>query len=234
MREDICSIPISEVLEKQGHCPICTMYAMLEERMIDYISGAAMMEPDVRIQTNRLGFCHRHFSKLLGVRNRLAVGLMLDSHLKEIHAQVFPAKGLPFGKPDAKKQAGRAAEMCGSCFVCEKIDWGMERLLATLLRLYEQQLELREQFSAQKGLCLNHFALLTRLSAAKKGRYTEEFQAVCKSLAKQTLTELEGDVAHFCSMFDYRNSEQDADWKNAKDSLERSVRFLTGFDPGKY
>ena len=54
MREDICSIPISEIFEPKDGCPFCRMRDMLEDRMATYITGAAMMEPDVRVETNRL------------------------------------------------------------------------------------------------------------------------------------------------------------------------------------
>ena len=35
------------------------------------------------------------------------------------------------------------------------------------------------------------------------------------------------DVSHYCSMYDYRNTGADADWGNSKDSIERSISFLT-------
>ena len=52
MREDICTIPVSDVFEVNDGCPICRMYDMLQTRAVDYITGAAMMEPDVRLVTN--------------------------------------------------------------------------------------------------------------------------------------------------------------------------------------
>lgn len=41
MREDICSIPISELFEPKKGCPLCRMDRMLEDRLADYITGAA-------------------------------------------------------------------------------------------------------------------------------------------------------------------------------------------------
>lgn len=35
MRDDICTIPVSEVFEKTDGCPICRMRDTIEERMID-------------------------------------------------------------------------------------------------------------------------------------------------------------------------------------------------------
>ena len=65
MREDICTIPISEVFEPKEGCPICRMRDTLENRVTEYITGAAMMEPDIREVTNVQGFCYPHFSMML-------------------------------------------------------------------------------------------------------------------------------------------------------------------------
>ena len=67
--------------EKQG-CPLCRLRQKLENQSLSYIMGAAMMEPDIRIVTNQLGFCREHFHKMLGMGNRLSLALMLDSHLQ--------------------------------------------------------------------------------------------------------------------------------------------------------
>ena len=55
MRQDICTIPVSEVFEPKDGCPLCRLRDVLEQRMTEYITGSAMMEPDVRIDTNQIG-----------------------------------------------------------------------------------------------------------------------------------------------------------------------------------
>ena len=55
MRESILTIPINEVFEPREGCPICAMRNTVEQHISEYIMGAAMMEPDVRMETNRLG-----------------------------------------------------------------------------------------------------------------------------------------------------------------------------------
>ena len=88
MRQDICTIPISEVFEVNDGCPICRMKETVEKRIVEYIMGAAMMEPDIRIETNRLGFCERHFDMMLNSRGRLQLALMLESHVNEINKKI--------------------------------------------------------------------------------------------------------------------------------------------------
>ena len=65
MRESILTIPVNEIFEPKCGCPICAMRDILEKRTVEYIMGAAMMEPDVRIETNRQGFCRTHFEQML-------------------------------------------------------------------------------------------------------------------------------------------------------------------------
>ena len=47
-----------------------------------------------------------------------------------------------------------------------------------------------------------------------------------EKLTVEHLVELAGDLKHFCDMFDYRNNGEE-DWGNSKDSVERTVQFLT-------
>ena len=133
MRESILTIPISEIFEPKEGCPICRMRNMLEGRTVEYIMGAAMMEPDVRIETNRAGFCSVHFSQMLKQKNRLSLALMLQTHLDETRGQLFSRKKLFEPKNSRKK---RLSEINESCFVCEKVDWGMERLMRTFFEMF--------------------------------------------------------------------------------------------------
>ena len=131
MREDITSIPISEVFEPKDGCPVCRLRDMLEERSVTYITGAAMMEPDVRIETNKQGFCRHHFGQMLNCRKKLNVALILQSHLAEI------AKN---GVTTVPKGAKKHTE---SCFVCNKIEHNMEQIMLNICRLWENEKEFR-------------------------------------------------------------------------------------------
>ena len=231
MREDITSIPVSEVFEPKDGCPICRMRDLLEKRVAEYITGAAMMEPDIRIETNRLGFCIDHYRLILKQRNRLGVALMLESHLAELEQQVF--KGKPIVGKSSRKQAKSAEERHATCFLCQQVDWAMVRMLATVCRLWENEEDFRKLFTEQPQLCLPHFTAL--VSAAEGGgmnkKLVPDFAKVAAELSRRTLNELHGDVAHFCKMFDYRSSSEGADWGNSRDAVERSVQYLTGRMP---
>ncbi|MGI6264645.1 MAG: DUF6062 family protein [Acutalibacteraceae bacterium] len=225
MRNSLVTIPIDEVFQPREGCPLCRLRDTLEARTVEYITGAAMMEPDIRIQTNKEGFCHRHYRQMLARRNRLSVALMLESHLDELDKQVF--SGLPLiGKSGAKQgvSAGKAAE---SCFICHQVDDTMRKMLATVCRTWEEQKAFRDLFREQEGLCLPHFAALAETAEQMSKKSRDDFVKAASELCRGALTALRQDVSHFCKMFDYRNSGEDADWGNSKDAIERAVRFLT-------
>ena len=202
MREDITSIPISEVFEPRDGCPICRMRDMLEARVVDYITGAAMMEPDVRIETNKQGFCFPHYQMMLAKRNRLGVALMLESHLDELDKQIFA--GLPLLGKSGKKQGKDAGQAAGSCFICRQVDWAMERMLDSVCRLWENERDFRRLFEEQPVLCLPHFSRLTEVAGLKMSKkYAPDFAKAAAALCRNYLTELRGDVSHFRKLLDY-------------------------------
>ena len=103
MRESILTIPVSEIFEPKCGCPICRMRDMLEQRTVEYIMGAAMMEPDVRMETNRLGFCKTHFEQMRACKNRLSLRLCC-SLIFRISRSIFSiGKVYLRGKPQSRK-----------------------------------------------------------------------------------------------------------------------------------
>ena len=220
LREDICSIPVSEIFEEKDGCPVCAMLKTLEEHLVDYVTGAAMMEPDVRVETNRAGFCGRHISQMLDKQKRLSVALTLESHLAELEKAIF-------GGIIKLNKGNKASSLAKSCFVCDKVNWAMERQIVTVCRLYDKEKDFRILFAEQEFFCLNHYALLLESGQREiSKRFFSEFKADLDKITKTYLSTLHADVSHFCSMFDYRNSE--GDWGNSKDSLERAALFLNG------
>ena len=223
MRDDITSIPISEIFETQDGCPICRMRDLLEQQMVDYITGAAMMEPDVRKETNKRGFCYTHYEQMLKKHNHLGVALMMESHLDSLEKRIFG--GLV---KDPAKQGKAASEALSTCFVCERVDKNMQLMADNLCKLWERERDFRDTFAAQPTLCLPHYALLTEAAGRTLGkRVRGDFCAAAGKLAHGELQNLRADVKHFCSMFDYRNSGDNADWGTSKDSVERCVHFFT-------
>lgn len=225
MRDDICTIPVSEIFEEQDGCPICRMVEKVEKRIVDYIMGDAMMEPDVRIETNRVGFCTKHYDKMLGHRGRLQLALMMQTHLDEIDRTIFQKK--LFSSP-AKKGA-KAASVTDTCFICDKIEFGVSRMIDTIYRTYETQQDFRLMFNAQPQFCLPHFErLISGLSDREMRHYGKAFTDNLIRITADYTKSLYENISEYCTLYDYRSNGTKDVSLPVKESVENTICFLTG------
>ncbi|GHU81934.1 hypothetical protein AGMMS50284_2900 [Clostridia bacterium] len=225
MKENICTIPINDAFLPMDGCPLCRIHKMLEESNVEYVVGPAMMEPDVRIATNEKGFCHNHFVKMLQSGKKLPNALLLETHLEKIFTELLPSNAK--GKPD-KKTLEQLIALKDSCFVCEKIEWGMNHMLQTIFNSWQTDEEFKQLYAKQPFICLQHYTLLIK-AALNKGiasKNLAQFYQATALLAGGYLQSLKADISHFCTMFDYRSKNKE--WGTSIDALERSVEFLTG------
>lgn len=217
MAEHIYTIEINEHFGKKCGCPLCSLYAMLEKNEVDIITGAAMMEPRVRIQTNKLGFCTNHFEKILTNGKRLPVALILQSHLEELRDNLHGAK------PDGAEKYLNNLE--NSCYLCDRINEKMANVYSNIVFLWKSDEKFRKLFGEQPRFCLPHYRALLSASKdlGKKDRLA--FCADLSTVTESYLETLSGDIDWFCKKFDYRFAKED--WKNSKDAIERTVEMLT-------
>ncbi len=225
--EKIYTIPVNEAFEasaadKSCGCAMCALYNKLEFNEIDAVLGAAMMEPDIRIETNKKGFCKEHFDIMFGYKNRLGLALILESHLGENRAAAFP-HGLSslMGKDGGKK----LSEMTKTCYVCDKIEYHFSRMIDTIVLLYTEDTEFRKKLAAQPYFCLPHYSRLMEYAKAKmQKKIYADFEKAAKGIEEGYYAELNEDISWFCKKFDYRY--EDEPWKNSKDAVERAIKFL--------
>jgi len=224
MRESLLTIPVNEVFEPKEGCPICRMRDTVEEHISEYIMGAAMMEPDVRQETNKMGFCLVHYPMLAKQGNRLSLSLMLNSHLTEVRSNVFESKNIFASK------AKRADKLEHTCFVCSKVDWGINHMLKTVYTLFEKERVFRELFAAQEYYCLPHYHLLAAKSEQLSKNSRPEFLKVLNNVVKDYAKQLNINVAEFCDSFDYRNAGKlhSPEMEHVRTSPQKAVQFLTG------
>jgi hypothetical protein len=230
MKEDICTIPVNEVFEVKDGCPICRMRAELEERALDFVMGAAMMEPDIRHETNHLGFCPQHINMMCTRSNRLSLALMLESHLEEIDNAVFGSHQpsvLHSPASLATASAGDAGEITHSCYVCNRMNRSLDKELDTLFKMWKNEAEFRESVRNQPCFCLADYALLLSkgIKSLDKKSFPEFYEAV-SSVTRKGLDGLREDISGFCKMYDYRNNG--ADFGNLRDAVKNAVAFLNG------
>lgn len=225
MRDDICTIPISEIFEENDGCPICRMYERAEKRIIEYILGDAMMEPDIRIATNKVGFCNDHYDKMLSTRGRLQLSLMLQTHIDEINKGIF-SKNIFV---PASKKSNKAKKISESCFICDKIEFGLSRMIETIYRTYETERDFREMFNSQPQFCLPHFErLVAEFDKKKMKKYGSEFLQNLTRITGDYAKTLYGDISEYCTLYDYRARDEKKASEEVLNSVENTVNFLTG------
>lgn len=80
MKEQLYTIPVNDAFEKDCECPLCFMYNNLEEDAVSFTLGPSYMEDDIRLETDKAGFCMHHIKQLYKHQNRLGVALILHTH----------------------------------------------------------------------------------------------------------------------------------------------------------
>lgn len=95
----------------------------------------------------------------------------------------------------------------------------------TVILLFESEPEFETLLRAQPYFCLPHYRLLLQAGEdALAKKKAAELAAILSSVEEKYLNELSSDVSWFCKKFDYRFDGEP--WGNAKDSVERAIRFL--------
>ena len=225
--EQIYTIPVNEAFEASAAdpscgCPFCTLYNKLEDDELDLILGASMMEPDVRIQTNKEGFCRTHYDMMFVRKNRLGMALTLESHLNELADEIRDGK--LFGAP-GQKAMKRIGVLEKSCYVCRRIEFNFEHMIETAVLLWDSDEEFKKKLDAQPYFCLPHYRRLLECASYDLGKKKfPEFQKACATIVDRYMTKLNEDVSWFCKKFDYRYDEEP--WYDSKDAVERAMRFL--------
>jgi len=223
MIEKIYTIPVNEAFDLYSGCPVCALYKKLEDNELDSILGAAMMEPDIRIETNKKGFCGRHFDMMFNMKNRLGLALIIETHLS--HNIVKSLKGGLFSPAPKNK---KIEKQNGSCYVCGKIEFHLTKMLENAALLYEREKEFRDKLLNQPYFCMSHYSSLLYVGeyALPKKAYSD-FAGDCKKVMAKYSEKLLADVSWFVKKFDY-NYENEP-WGDSKDAVERAIRFLSGY-----
>lgn len=244
MKEKLYTIPLNDAVNAMDECPFCYVERNIEQDLLDFClgSGASYMESDVREATDKEGFCRTHFKKMFDYGNTLGNAWILKTHYKRINEEMkkvtssySPAK---ISFRDRLKKNGESANPVGmwvrekeeSCYICKRYKDTYARYLDTFFVMYQRDEDFRKKIASGKGFCLTHFGDLceaaeVRLSEKEKAAFFPELFKVME----ENMNRLYEDVSWMVEKFDYRN--QDADWKNSKDAIQRGMQKLKGGYP---
>lgn len=231
MREQLYTIPVNDAFAQDCECPVCNMYASLEREAIEFTMGPSYMEDDVRMETNRIGFCSSHVKQLYRHQNRLGLALMLHTHmqrtnqdLEQLLSHAAPVKKGLFSKKaeDTSPVTEYIRSLNDSCYICNRVENIFHRYLVTVFHCYEHDEEFRSRFAASKGFCTKHFGMLYDMAAAHlPAKHLDNFIKTLGDVYLTNMKRVTDDLEWFTDKFDYRN--ENAPWKNAKDALPRSM-----------
>lgn len=231
MKEQLYTIPVNEAFAMDCECPICAMHHKLKEEALEFTLGPSYMEDDIRMVTDKIGFCKEHVKELYEKQNRLGLALMLKTHADKTIKDVEKlTKGYKAVKPGLFKRADAQAnplldyihEMEHGCFVCDKINRVFDRYIATIFYLYEKESDFRQTFGECKGFCTRHYAVLLKEAPKQlSAKYLDEFHSAVHKAYLSGMERVRDDLSWFIDKFDYRFAEEP--WKNSKDSLQRMM-----------
>lgn len=231
MKEQLYTIPVNDAFAVDCECPVCSMYDSLEKDAIEFTMGPSYMEDDIRMETNKIGFCTHHVKQLYKHQNRLGLALILHTHMQRTNCDLEdllssdkPVKKGLFAKKteNASPVTEYIENLNHSCYICNRIDRIFARYLATIYHCYEHDEEFRRKFAASKGFCTKHFGMLYEgAPSSLSGKRLPEFIKTLNEVYLTNMKRVTDDLEWFTDKFDYRN--EDKPWKNSKDALPRSM-----------
>ncbi len=244
MKEQLYTIPLNDAINAGDECPFCYIERNIEQDLLDFVlgSGSSYMEAHIRELTDKAGFCRTHFQKMFDYGNTLGNAWILKTHyLRMISEMQKTFSGFRPGKSSLKDKFRKTAESGNaigmwirekkdSCYICHQFKDTYDRYMDTFFYLWKQDGAFRQKIQSGKGFCLTHFGDLCEAADTKlPDKEKESFYSILLPLMEENMKRLAGDVAWMVEKFDYRN--KDADWKNAKDSIQRGMQKLKGGYP---
>lgn len=244
MKEKIYTIPVTEAFKLDCECSMCVLEKNYEKKCLEYFLGPSLMEPDIRIKTNKMGFCQKHYELLYNKQsNRLGLGLIIDTHLREknniLYEMFTPQRQnsrkvhFPYNKNKTVKNTvnnllNELEKIQNSCIICDKISYTMDRYIDVIFYLYFKEDEFRKLFHSKKGFCLKHLGQL--LEGGKKHLSSSKLSIFLNNLMEMqliNLTRINNEINWFTKKFDYKNRNKS--WGNSKDSVSRSIQKIVGY-----
>ena len=243
MQETIYSLALYDAFRQESECPLCLIEEKREEEALDYLLHQALMDVRTRGETNREGFCRRHFELMYRRRAyRLQLALILDTYLATENARLkklaagITGRGRAHTNPffslgRGKQQTGPEERLLQelryqerSCYICRKINTVMDEHIKVLFHLWEGERVCRG-FAEKKGFCQKHFRQLLERAAQHL------FQAATVLLPRSPRNNwrtLNGssESHRFTEKMSYHN--EDLPWDNARDALIRGIKKLAG------
>lgn len=239
MKEKLYTIPLNDAVNANDECPICNVVRNIEQDAIDFAvgPGASYMESDIRESTDKKGFCRHHFQMMFEYGNSLGNALILKTHMMQIRKDLDrqmksykPGKSGMFVKSEQSNVESYLSNLGDHCFVCDYYKDTYQRYIYTFFYLLENDSDFKEKIKNGKGFCLLHMKDLLEYAGKNLSKdKLEDFTQLLFEVQDKNLERIQEDISWFVDKFDYRF--KDADWKNSKDAIPRTIQKIVGGYP---
>jgi len=228
------TIPLWDALKENTECPICSLMKKAEEDGIRYYLSSAIMTPEVRVETNRYGFCPVHAVMLTESGNPQSLALVMDTyygeneeHFKKGFEEIASSSSPRRADKAVSKLKKEAEEREKGCLICSRMNDRLYRYAFTLSSLFESDEEFRTSFLSSKGLCLHHTFIVSETARdALRGESYTSFQKALFKLLEDNLQRVRHDDWWMSQK--YKSENQDKPWNGAEDAHRRAVMKLVG------
>ena len=97
MKETIYTIPLNDAFHAEDECPFCRLERDAEQHALEFILGkqSSYMEDDIRMETDRMGFCKAHMKMVFDQNNKLGLALVLKTHIDRTNKEIEKRMKMP-------------------------------------------------------------------------------------------------------------------------------------------
>ncbi len=241
MKEKLYTIEVNDALRAGDECLFCWLERKLEQETLEFVLGSSYMESDIREKTDEQGFCRSHVKKMYDYGNSLGNAWIFKSRLeyvnrdlKKMMGKYQPEKkpGL-FGRKKAETPSGVAGwirDQEGHCYVCDRMETVYKRMLDTFVYMIRNDQDFGKALMGSKGFCVHHFGDVWQVCENDlKEPEKAEWMPKLAEVMSRNLDRMQEDIDWLIEKYDYRH--KDADWKQSKDALQRTMQKISGGYP---
>lgn len=228
------TIPVWDSLKKNEECFLCSLTKEAEKDAVSYYLSSAIMTPEVRVETNRYGFCKTHMRALAEGGKPQSLSLLMDTYYDENKNSLSSSFRAIESAAKAKKAEkaieefkARWAERMNGCLICTRMEDRLYRYAYTVDALFAEDPDFKKELLASKGFCVEHTLKLAEVAKdALSGDALLEFYKAIFSLLERNLDRVQHDDWWMSQK--YKSENKDKDWNGCEDAHKRAVYKLVG------
>lgn len=234
MRIVLETIPVWDALKKNEECPLCALMKEAERDATRYYLSSAIMTPEVRVETNRYGFCPHHSLLLAEGGNPQSLALTMDTYYGE-NETYFAPHFTAIKKASSARKVQKAIEGLREasqerekgCLICTRMNDRLYRYSFTISALFQQDPDFKKAFSESKGLCLHHALKVAEIAPdALSGDDLLAFQQALFDNLERNMKRVRQDDWWMTQK--YKSENADKPWNGCEDAQKRAVKKLVG------